>query len=136
METSTLKQTVLHEAHVKAGAKLVPFAGYEMPVQYTGLKAEHAAVRQNVGMFDVSHMGEFFIEGNDAKGGKHSAGRKHEARSILRPRARWTEMNLRGRVQEVMQRHRPTEGGACCTCDCARVLVTYLEYATAPPLMM
>ncbi len=66
METSTLKQTVLHEAHVKAGAKLVPFAGYEMPVQYTGLKAEHAAVRQNVGMFDVSHMGEFFIEGNDA----------------------------------------------------------------------
>ena len=66
METSTLKQTALHEAHVRAGAKLVPFAGYEMPVQYSGLKAEHAAVRQDVGMFDVSHMGEFFVEGNDA----------------------------------------------------------------------
>ncbi len=48
------------------GAKMVPFAGYNMPVQYSGLKNEHHAVREAAGMFDVSHMGEFFVEGPDA----------------------------------------------------------------------
>ena len=66
METMTLHKTALHHAHLKAGAKLVPFAGFEMPVQYAGLKAEHEAVRTQSGMFDVSHMGEFMIEGPDA----------------------------------------------------------------------
>ena len=67
METTPLKPTALHEAHLKAGAKMVPFAGHNMPVQYQGLKLEHQAVRQDVGMFDVSHMGEFMVEGPDAE---------------------------------------------------------------------
>tara|TARA_B110000003_G_scaffold45933_2_gene43917 strand:- start:5246 stop:6352 length:1107 start_codon:yes stop_codon:yes gene_type:complete len=67
METIPLKSTALHEAHLKAGAKMVPFAGHNMPVQYQGLKLEHQAVRQDVGMFDVSHMGEFMVEGPDAE---------------------------------------------------------------------
>lgn len=66
METTTLLRTALHEAHLDAGAKMVPFAGFEMPVQYAGLKLEHEAVRTACGMFDVSHMGEFMVEGPDA----------------------------------------------------------------------
>ena len=62
----TLHRTALHEAHLAAGAKMVPFAGFEMPVQYAGLKLEHEAVRTACGMFDVSHMGEFIVEGPDA----------------------------------------------------------------------
>ena len=66
METTTLHRTTLHEAHLDAGAKMVPFAGFEMPVQYAGLKLEHEAVRTTCGMFDVSHMGELMVEGQDA----------------------------------------------------------------------
>lgn len=61
-----MKKTALYETHVKLGAKMVPFAGYEMPVSYSGIKAEHQAVRQALGMFDVSHMGEFLVKGPDA----------------------------------------------------------------------
>lgn len=61
-----LKKTPLYDQHVALGAKMVPFAGYEMPVQYTGVSHEHHVVRQKVGMFDVSHMGEFWVEGADA----------------------------------------------------------------------
>src|SRR5207244_6232585 len=61
-----LKQTPLHAAHVALGGKMVPFAGWEMPVQYpTGILAEHQAVRTGAGGFDVSHMGEFEITGPD-----------------------------------------------------------------------
>ena len=60
------KKTVLFDAHVALGAKMVPFAGYEMPVSYTGIKDEHLAVRNSVGLFDVSHMGEFVLKGKDA----------------------------------------------------------------------
>lgn len=63
---AALKQTPLHAEHVRAGAKLVPFAGYDMPVSYTGLVEEHHAVRNRVGLFDVSHMGEFIVEGPGA----------------------------------------------------------------------
>jgi aminomethyltransferase len=56
----------LFEAHQAAGAKLVPFSGWEMPVQYAGIKAEHLAVRSGVGVFDVSHMGEIETRGPDA----------------------------------------------------------------------
>ena len=66
-EISTLKRTKLYNKHIELGAKMVPFAGYEMPVQYTGLAAEHHAVRESVGLFDVSHMGEFSVKGNDAE---------------------------------------------------------------------
>jgi len=59
-----LKRTPFHEKHVALGAKIVPFAGYEMPVQYPqGITAEHKAVRERCGLFDVSHMGEFIVRG-------------------------------------------------------------------------
>ena len=61
-----MKNIALHSTHEKLGAKMVPFAGYNMPVQYTGVKDEHLAVRSSVGVFDVSHMGEFMVEGPDA----------------------------------------------------------------------
>lgn len=60
------KQTFLHDEHVKQGAKMVDFAGWHMPVQYTSIIDEHKTVRQTVGIFDVSHMGEIFIKGKDA----------------------------------------------------------------------
>lgn len=63
----TLQKTYLYDEHVKLGAKIVPFAGWDMPVQYTSVKDEALAVRNSVGVFDVSHMGEFFIEGEDAE---------------------------------------------------------------------
>jgi aminomethyltransferase len=66
MEAGTLKRTPLYEAHVEAGAKLVPFAGWEMPVEYDGIKAEHLRVRESCGVFDVSHMGEIETEGPQA----------------------------------------------------------------------
>ncbi len=61
-----MKKTALYDVHVALGAKMVPFAGYEMPVQYTGVNVEHECVREGVGVFDVSHMGEFLISGPGA----------------------------------------------------------------------
>jgi aminomethyltransferase len=61
-----LKRTPLFDAHVKSGARMVPFGGWEMPVQYAGIIEEHRAVRAAVGCFDVSHMGEFEVEGPQA----------------------------------------------------------------------
>lgn len=61
-----LKKIALNDLHEKAGAKMVPFAGFNMPVSYTSLIEEHNTVREGVGMFDVSHMGEFFITGPHA----------------------------------------------------------------------
>ncbi|MBN9313593.1 MAG: glycine cleavage system protein T [Chryseobacterium sp. 39-10] len=62
-----MKKTALYDQHVALGAKMVPFAGFEMPVQYSGVTDEHFAVREKVGIFDVSHMGQFFVEGPHAK---------------------------------------------------------------------
>src|SRR5687768_1736646 len=62
-----LQSTPLHDRHVAAGARLVPFAGWEMPVQYEGIRAEHEAVREHAGVFDVSHMGEIETSGPDAE---------------------------------------------------------------------
>lgn len=61
-----MKRTPFYDIHVALGAKIVPFAGYEMPVQYSGITEEHMAVRQAAGMFDVSHMGEFILKGPHA----------------------------------------------------------------------
>lgn len=61
-----MKNTALSETHEALGAKMVPFAGYNMPVQYEGVNIEHETVRNAVGVFDVSHMGEFLIEGEHA----------------------------------------------------------------------
>ncbi len=67
MESGVLHRTPLYDRHVALGAKIVPFAGYEMPVQYpAGITAEHKAVREGCGMFDVSHMGEVIVNGPDA----------------------------------------------------------------------
>src|ERR671922_145157 len=63
----TLQRTPLHDRHVALGARLVPFAGWEMPVQYEGVIPEHRAVRTDCGVFDVSHMGELEIEGPRAR---------------------------------------------------------------------
>src|SRR3982751_6067506 len=59
----TLQRTPLHDRHAALGARLVPFAGWEMPVQYEGVIQEHRAVRTDAGVFDVSHMGELEVEG-------------------------------------------------------------------------
>ena len=61
-----MKNTALTKVHEALGAKMVPFAGYNMPVSYQGVIAEHETVRAGVGVFDVSHMGEFFIQGPHA----------------------------------------------------------------------
>jgi aminomethyltransferase len=65
--TETLRRTPLYERHAAAGARLVPFAGWEMPVQYEGIRQEHVAVRTRAGLFDVSHMGQVETGGPDAE---------------------------------------------------------------------
>jgi aminomethyltransferase len=61
-----MKNTAFTNFHIEAGAKMVPFAGYNMPVEYTGINEEHMTVREKVGVFDVSHMGEFWVTGPSA----------------------------------------------------------------------
>ena len=61
-----MNKTALFDSHVKLGAKMVEFANFLMPIQYDGIKSEHLAVKHNLGVFDVSHMGEFFISGKGA----------------------------------------------------------------------
>ena len=61
-----LSQTCLHDNHVRLGAKMVDFAGWHMPIQYTSIVSEHNAVRERVGIFDVSHMGQIFVSGKEA----------------------------------------------------------------------
>src|SRR5687768_1008834 len=69
MDTNTaeaLRSTALTQKHISLGAKMIGFAGYNMPVSYTGLNDEHNTVRNAVGVFDVSHMGEFILKGEHA----------------------------------------------------------------------
>ncbi|MEJ5337006.1 MAG: glycine cleavage system aminomethyltransferase GcvT [Thermus sp.] len=61
-----MKETPLYQAHLRRGGRMVEFAGYALPLQYTSIKEEHLAVRRGAGVFDVSHMGEFFIRGEEA----------------------------------------------------------------------
>ena len=61
-----MKNTALSHIHESLGAKMVPFAGFNMPVQYEGINVEHETVRTGVGVFDVSHMGEFLLRGENA----------------------------------------------------------------------
>ena len=63
-----MRKTKLYSEHIKLNAKMVDFGGFNMPIQYTGISTEHLNVRNNVGIFDVSHMGEFYVSGNDALG--------------------------------------------------------------------
>ena len=62
-----MKRTILYDKHIGFNAKMIPFAGFTMPLQYTGITDEHNAVRSSAGIFDVSHMGQFTISGNDAE---------------------------------------------------------------------
>src|ERR1700754_5301335 len=61
-----MKNTPFTQKHIALGAKMAPFAGYNMPISYSGINDEHAAVRKNAGVFDVSHMGEFMLKGDNA----------------------------------------------------------------------
>ena len=61
-----MKKTALNNVHISLGAKMVEFAGFEMPVEFSGITNEHLAVRHSAGMFDVSHMGEFWVKGPKA----------------------------------------------------------------------
>nr|MBA3601303.1 glycine cleavage system aminomethyltransferase GcvT [Acidobacteriota bacterium] len=61
-----LKKTPLNRVHRNLGGKMVDFGGWDMPVQYSGVIAEHLRTREHSGLFDVSHMGEFYVEGEDA----------------------------------------------------------------------
>lgn len=61
-----MKKTVFHPYHLALGAKMVPFAGFEMPLEYAGVRMEHVNVRENAGIFDISHMGEIWIKGSEA----------------------------------------------------------------------
>ncbi|MEC7877011.1 MAG: glycine cleavage system aminomethyltransferase GcvT [Bacteroidota bacterium] len=63
-----MRKTKLYSEHIQLNAKMVDFGGFNMPIQYTGISTEHLNVRNNVGIFDVSHMGEFYVSGNDALG--------------------------------------------------------------------
>ncbi len=93
--TDALKRTPLYDIHRELGAKMVDFGGWEMPVEYSGIREEHRAVRERAGLFDVSHMGEFEVEGKDALAflqklttndvGKLAIGRVHYS-GMLTPR--------------------------------------------------
>ncbi len=61
------KRTCLYEKHIEAGGKMVDFAGFEMPLQYEGIMAEHEATREHIGLFDVSHMGKFQVTGDNSE---------------------------------------------------------------------
>ncbi|MCX7915806.1 MAG: glycine cleavage system aminomethyltransferase GcvT, partial [Verrucomicrobiae bacterium] len=65
--TTTLKRTPLHSRHVALGAKMIAFAGWEMPLQFTSIVEEHRAVRERAGLFDISHMGEIIVAGPRAE---------------------------------------------------------------------
>src|SRR5437868_5405008 len=67
MTEAAQKKTPLYDEHVRRGAKMVPFAGWLMPVQYTSIVEEHQAVRKNIGMFDISHMGQLIVAGSDSR---------------------------------------------------------------------
>ena len=62
-----LQKTCLHDKHIALGAKMCPFGGFDMPIEYTSIIEEHNAVRNSAGIFDVSHMGEILISGNDSE---------------------------------------------------------------------
>ena len=64
--TQTLKHTPLYDAQLECGGKMVAFSGWEMPVQYSSIVEEHTAVRERVGVFDISHMGEVLVAGPNA----------------------------------------------------------------------
>ncbi len=94
-----LKRTPLYDEHVRLGGKLVPFAGYELPVQYpAGITAEHKAVREGCGMFDVTHMGEFIVRGKRAIGFVDHVTTNHVAKLVTGQAHYSTICNERGTI--------------------------------------
>src|SRR5207249_5488105 len=91
--TSTLKRTPFYARHVALGAKMVPFAGFEMPIQYEGIVAEHRTVRGGVGVFDVSHTGEIRLQGPGARAYANRLG-TNQADSIPEGNGVYTPMCL------------------------------------------
>lgn len=85
------KKTPFYEKHLALGAKLVDFAGYLMPINYSGINHEHKQVRENVGVFDVSHMGEFFVEGEQAENFLQSI-TTNNVKTLLDGQAQYTAM--------------------------------------------
>ena len=86
--SETLARTPLYDLHAELGGRLVPFAGWEMPVQYTGIIEEHMAVRKTAGLFDVSHMGEARVRGqSQADEGRGMALEQHDLEAVLGRRA-------------------------------------------------
>ena len=111
-----LKRTLLRDVHVKAAAKMVPFGGWDMPVQYTGIIEEHRCVRSAVGLFDISHMGEFEVRGPGALGAVQRvtsndaytiayAFKTHD-RSPSPARRRWKSLPICGSATLTMNRSR------------------------------
>ncbi len=98
---TALKRTPLHDIHAALGAKIVPFAGYEMPVQYpSGISAEHKAVREGVGMFDVSHMGEFWVTGDRAVDFVNHVTTNNVAALVVGQAHYTTILNERGTIED------------------------------------
>ena len=95
---ATLRRTPLYERHVAAGARMVPFAGWEMPVQYEGVIPEHLAVRSDAGVFDVSHMGQLHVEG--------PAPRRSSSDALERPRPPRRRRGAVHAADERRRRHR------------------------------
>src|SRR4051812_33509875 len=105
----TLLRTPLHDRHVALGARMVPFAGWEMPVQYAGVIPEHKAVRADAGLFDVSHMGEFEVEGPRATE-LLQATLSNDLEKIQPGQAQYTLLtNDRGGIIDERIAHRPGE---------------------------
>src|SRR5437764_3519231 len=85
----TIHHTPLHDRHVALGARLIEFGGWLMPVQYSGILEEHRAVRERAGLFDLSHMGELYVEGAEA-GDALAAAIVSEPRSLAAGRAQYS----------------------------------------------
>ena len=109
-KTTALQRTPLFDEHRDLGARLVPFAGFSMPVQYVGVIAEHMAVREAVGVFDVSHMGEFEIRGPDALAFLNWA-LTNDAAKLRVGRAQYTMLpNDRGGLVDDVYLYHPVDG--------------------------
>ena len=87
-----LRKTALHAAHVALGARMVPFGGWDMPVEYSGITDEHLAVRTRAGLFDVSHMGEIEIAGRRRAGGRPAASRRNDASRLAVGQAQYSAL--------------------------------------------
>ena len=82
-----MKNTPFTQKHIALGAKMAEFAGYNMPISYSGINDEHAAVRNNAGVFDVSHMGEFILKGENALGSYSTCNNKRCIKTYKRQSA-------------------------------------------------